>query len=80
MDEEQKRRIEEIMAGMKCEKDFECYKSGFDKICKARDWGLPDYVDCMENSSTICKFKVPYGDGVFCSCPLRVYVARELKK
>ena len=48
MDEEQKRRIEEIIAGMECEKDFECYKSGFEKICKARDWGQPDYVDCME--------------------------------
>ena len=78
MDEEQEKRIEEIMAGMECDKDFECYESGFENICKAGDWGMPHYVECMENESPMCKFKVPFGDGVFCSCPLRVYVAKEL--
>ena len=80
MDQEQKKQIEEIMAGMECDKDFKCYEAGFEHICKARDWGLPDYVDCLEDSITMCKFKVPFGDGVFCRCPLRVYVAKELKR
>ena len=80
MEPEQKKRIEEIMAQMECEKGFQCHKSGFEKICRARDWGNPHYVDCMEANETICPFKVAFGDGVFCSCPLRVYVARELKK
>lgn len=78
MNEEQKKRIEEIMAGMECEKDFECYKSGFERICKAEDIGLLEHAKCLEEIQTICKFKIPYRDEVFCSCPLRVYVAREL--
>jgi hypothetical protein len=79
MEPEQKKRIEEIMAQMECEKDFQCYRSGFEKICKAGYWGQPDYVECMEEKRTMCQFKVPFGDGVFCRCPLRVYVAKELK-
>ncbi len=80
MDGEQKRRIEEIMAGMQCPKGFECYKSGFEKLCKAKDTGLLGHALCLEETRTICKFKVPYGDEVFCSCALRVYVAKELNK
>ena len=80
LDEKQKKRIEEIMAQMECEKDFSCHKSGFENICKATDWGQPNYVDCMESTTAICRYKVPFGDGVFCSCPLRVFVAKELKK
>jgi len=80
MDGEQKRRIEEIMAGMECEKDFECYESGFEKISKVKDEGLLGYVECLENRGTRCKFKVPYGHSMFCKCPLRVYVAKELNK
>jgi len=78
MNEEQKRRIEEIMAGMQCPKGFECYKSGFEKISKVEDKGLLGYVECLENRGTRCKFKVPYGDSIYCKCPLRVYVAKEL--
>jgi hypothetical protein len=80
LDAKQKRQIEEIMAQMACEKDFACHKSDFENICKARDWGQPNYVDCMESTTAICRYKVPFGDGVFCSCPLRVYVAKKLKK
>jgi hypothetical protein len=80
MEPEHKEQIEEIMAQMECEKDFACHKCGFEKICKAGDWGLPDYVECMEEEQTMCQFKVPFGDGVFCRCPLRVYVAKNLKK
>jgi len=31
-----KEKIEQIMADMNCPKDFECYKSGFDTLCKQR--------------------------------------------
>jgi len=79
MNEEQKKRIEEIMAGMECEKDFECYKSGFKKIGRAKNEGLLGYVECLEDPDRLCKFKVPFRDSVFCKCPLRVYVARELQ-
>ena len=74
------RQIEEIMSSMDCPKDFECYKSGFDNICTAADRGLDTYADCFDEDGTTCRFKVPFGDGTFCKCPLRVYVAKNLKK
>lgn len=79
MDEEQKKRIEEIMAGMECKKDFECYKTGLEKLCKARDNRLPGYVECLEEKPVACEFALHFGDGVLCRCPVRVYLAKELK-
>jgi hypothetical protein len=78
--QEHKTQIEEIMSSMDCEKDFECYKSGFDNICEAVHRGLDTYADCFDESRTTCKFKVPFGHGTFCKCPLRIYIAKNLKK
>jgi hypothetical protein len=80
MDEEQKKRIEEIMAGMECVRGFDHCKDGFENLCKAKDRGLEGYVDCMEDSETQCDFKLFFGDSVLCRCPVRVYIAKELKK
>lgn len=78
--QEHKRQIEKIMSAMSCQKDFECYKSGFDNICKATHRGLDMYADCCDESKTICEFRVPFGYGAFCRCPLRVYIAKNFKK
>ena len=32
--------IEELMCGFSCPKDFQCYRTGFKNLCKARDIGL----------------------------------------
>jgi hypothetical protein len=77
MEAEQKRRIEEIMAGMQCSKGFERCKDGLGNLCKAKDRGVPGYVDCLENG-VLCEFRLPYGDGAFCKCGVRVYIAKEL--
>jgi hypothetical protein len=77
-----KRQIEQIIAGMECKKDFECYKSGFEKLCKAKDEGLKDYIWCLDKTgkSQSCGFKLPFGSGALCKCPLRVYIAKKLNK
>jgi len=41
---EHKEKIEQIMSDMTCSKDFECYKSGFDNLCKAKVIGMENYV------------------------------------
>lgn len=79
MDEEQKKRIEEIMAGMECPKGFERCKHNFENLCKAKDHGLEGYVDCLEEKPVTCEFALPFGNGVLCRCPVRVYIAKELK-
>jgi hypothetical protein len=72
------KRIEKIMASMECSKDFKCYKSGFEDVCKAKDDGLDGYANCSEGANVPCEFKVHYAYRVLCRCPLRVYAAKNL--
>ena len=73
--------IEEIIGQFKCSKDFECYKSGFENLCKAEDVGMDSYLHCLEEDPVECKFSVIlFGDRYYCECPLRIYIAKVLKK
>lgn len=40
MEQDYKKEIEEIIGQIQCPKDFKCYKSGFQVLCKARDMGI----------------------------------------
>ncbi len=80
VDEETKTKIEEIIGGMRCPKDFQCYKSGFETLCKVKEVGLEQYLECLEENPRDCELSFPFGDGYFCQCPLRVYISKELKK
>ena len=80
MTEEDKKIIEEIMAGMNCPKNFSCAESGFEILCKARDFGLDSYLECLETDPQSCSFVIPFGNAYFCQCPLRVYLGKKLKK
>ena len=74
-----RQQIEKIRAGMDCPKGFICCESGFVDMCKAKDLGLEDYVDCLADAPGGCRFSLPFGAGHLCQCPLRVYVAKKLK-
>ena len=76
MEKSHKIAIEKIMREMECPKNFQCYESGFTKLCKAKKF-LAGYADCLEENSDLCRFSVPFGEGLFCRCPLRVYVAEQ---
>ena len=81
MEQEVEREIEQIMAGMECAKDFECYRSGFERLCKARDGGLKEHLWCMEEGvSRRCSYSLSFGKGMLCKCPLRVYLAKKFGK
>ncbi|MFW9917682.1 MAG: hypothetical protein ACFFGZ_18925 [Candidatus Thorarchaeota archaeon] len=80
MDEKTKKELEEIIGKMQCPKDFKCYKSGLKVLCKAKDIGLETYLECMEVYPQKCPFSVAFGYSYFCKCPLRVYIAKKLKK
>ncbi len=82
MDPETKAKIETIIGGMQCPKSFKCADSGFDTLCKARDFGDDRYLQCLEDPSHACDFAKEYDYGVktrFCTCPLRVYLAKNLE-
>lgn len=78
--EEQKSQIEEICFNMNCPNDFQCYKSGFSRLCKARDIGMETFIECLEEKPETKPFSFSFGDKFFCKCPLRVYIAKEFNR
>ena len=80
MDEDQRKEIEEIINHYKCPRDFQCCKSHFRDLCKAKDIGLETYLKCLESDPRSCPVSVPFGEGYFCQCPLRIHIWEKLKK
>ena len=72
--------FEDIKTQMECKKNFECTESEFAVLCKARDFGLKDYIECLEAEPQRCRLAVSFGAAYFCRCPMRVYIAKTLKK
>jgi hypothetical protein len=56
-----------------------CYKSGFKRLCKAKDTGKGLFIECLEEDPKECPFALRLGS-YFCKCPLRVYLISKLKK
>lgn len=80
MDQETRERIQEIINGMTCPKDFQCAESGFEMLCEAKDVGLKTHLMCLDTDPAACGFAMRIDDTYFCECPLRVYVAKKLSK
>ena len=80
MEQDYKKEIEEIINAFECPKDFECYKSGFEVLCNARDVGLELFVECLEKNPVWCKFSISYGYSYLCDCPLRVFISKKLER
>ncbi|MBW2601800.1 MAG: hypothetical protein JRD47_07740 [Deltaproteobacteria bacterium] len=79
MDEAQKKEIEKIIRHFECPKDFKCYKSGFENLCKAKRVGDGLFLLCLEKHPKKCGF-VSVERGYICKCPLRIHIAKKLKK
>jgi hypothetical protein len=80
MEDSYKKRIKEIICRIHCTKDKKCYESNLENICKAEDIGLPVHLVCLEEKPQNCSFLVSIGEKDYCGCPLRFYIAKELKK
>jgi hypothetical protein len=76
----QHKEIEDIIGHLKCSKDFKCYKSGFENLCKAEDTGMESFLICLESKPLDCTFAVSFGYKYYCSCPLRVYISKKIKE
>jgi len=72
--------INEIRKRMKCSKGFMCAESGFNRLCKAKDIGLKRHLLCLELAPALCDFALHFENKYYCSCPLRVYLTKTLKK
>ena len=80
MEQIDKKEIEEIIGQMTCPKEFKCYKSGLEVLCKAQDVGIELLLLCLEKNPLQCQFSFRFADRYFCECPLRVYIAKKLKR
>ena len=75
------KELQDIMSDMECPKDFICYRSEFETVCKARDIDLYTYVECLEVRFKECPFSFSLSSRrVYCKCPLRVHICKELGK
>jgi hypothetical protein len=80
MQEEDRKKIDEIIGGIQCPKNFQCAESELEHLCRAKDTGLEGYLDCLEENPSACPFALSFGYDHLCQCPLRVYIAKKLKK
>jgi hypothetical protein len=79
MDEEIRRKMEEIKGQMECLKDFMCIENNFENLCKAQDFGVNGFVYCLEDNLP-CNFALSFGFKRICQCPLRVFIAKDIGK
>ena len=81
MEQKHRKAIEKIMAEMVCQYDFKCYKRGkFEFCCEVKlEPELKDFVRCTQDrTKKPCGISLSFGDDIYCACPLRIYVAKNL--
>jgi len=70
--------IEQIKADMCCAKAFSCMGSGFSQAGRVEVLASGQLLECREAGAAACGLAQPFGDGFYCNCPLRKYLARVL--
>ena len=69
-----------FMGDLKCPKDFQCYKTKYEKLCKTDYFGETNVLLCLEEEPQSCTFSLSYKERYYCQCPLRNYIAEEIGK
>ena len=72
--------IDQLIGTFECPKNYGCYKSKFEELCEAVIFGDGVMIECIDNNASNCQLSSPFGEGYFCSCPLRAYIAKKLNK
>ena len=72
--------LEKSAGGMDCPKDFICFKSNFEHICKVNIFGFGEVFQCGEENPFSCSFARRYLDKYQCTCIIRAYIFRKLGK
>jgi hypothetical protein len=80
MKQEHSKEIERLLVDVSCPKLVQCYHTGLQILCKARDVGLQSLVECLEEYPDKCPFSLSLSGLHFCKCPIRVYIARNIEK
>jgi hypothetical protein len=79
MDDNVKKELDKIKKNVNCLKAFKCLQGDLKYICKAEDVGLEAHLKCLESNSS-CPFAVQVAEEFYCTCPIRIYISKKLKK
>ena len=77
-------RVEQILGDRACESELTCIDQDPEEMCRVMDIGQASYMICLEEDAK-CSFSVtPFSEGNdenwWCTCPVRMYIAREYTK
>ena len=68
--------MDRIRDSLCCEKGFPCCDADFSLAGKVKVIAGGRLLDCLEADAVKCRCALPFGDGFFCRCPLRKYIAQ----
>lgn len=60
-----------------CSKRFRCLALPPSQLCSARDLGMDGFLECLQPNSQHCSHSFPFGEGRFCRCAIRVFLAKQ---
>ncbi len=63
-----------------CPQAFKCCTEGLENLCKVQDIGMQTFVRCLEASPDECPFSKLLDVWYVCTCSLRIYISKKLKK
>ena len=80
--QEHKQRMQSIIqemqtSGIECLKDFQCYQSSLETLCKIKGIGAFDTLECYSEEARCCGLSFAIGSKHFCKCPLRKYISQN---
>ena len=78
--QEYRRQIEKIIADMKtkspkCLKNYQCYESSLEKLCRIKGVSTYDEIKCFSEEARCCGLSFPSMSKRYCNCPLRRYIS-----
>jgi len=72
------RRTKEIIAGMTCRKNCECYTSNNTNCNSSARSAGEEGIWCMDDKAQSCDFSLYFGSSYSCRCPLQLHLAGGL--
>lgn len=78
--EEARKKVEALKREIECPKDFKCVKENFTRLCKVREFGFDEHLECLDDNPSHCPFAVPFIYRHVCICPIRKHLIKKLKK
>ena len=79
-EEAREREIDRIKSETDCRRGFECCGEGTEVLCNAKYIAGGAIVDCSEagcKRKDNCTYRMAFGFGYICNCPVRKYMARH---